>query len=193
MFTKKTHKCHRRSQFQLPIGLRRAAARYPGMLAVFVAALALGEAAQADTCEDISGTDVAGDCTLSLVYNCDEDTNVVIPGDLTITGTGAINCGSFDLDLDVGGDLNVQSGGAITANGSDGGNGGNGQSLQGGSGGGGAGGGGGFVAVITSTLINNGTISAAGGAGGAVGSSNIWSPLPVAGATGSTGTIIIIS
>ncbi len=54
------------------------------MAAAFVAAMALGEAAQAVDCVGIGGVDAAGDCTLSVAFVCVANTNVVIPGDLTI-------------------------------------------------------------------------------------------------------------
>ena len=72
-------------------------------------------------CTDIGGTGAGagGDCTLSTEFVCAASpTHVVIPGDLTIENGGAINCEGFDLDLDVGGDLHVQLGESITANGS---------------------------------------------------------------------------
>ena len=91
------------------------------MAAAFAAAMAMGEAAQAVDCVGIGGVDAAGDCTLSQVFVCAGNTTVDIPGNLTITGTGAITCGSNALDLNVGGNLLVMAGGAITADGSDGG------------------------------------------------------------------------
>ena len=69
------------------------------MTAAFAAALAMGEAAQALDCADIGGKPSGADCTLSVEFVCAGNTQVDIPGDLTITGTGAITCGSNDLDL----------------------------------------------------------------------------------------------
>ena len=119
MLTKKTQQS-RRLQFPLLSRPGRAPGRYPGILAAFVAALALGQAAQAEDCTDIGGMDDGnGNCTLSVEYVCTGNVNIMIPGDLTIEDGGAITCGSFNLDLDVGGDLDLQSGGEITANGTD--------------------------------------------------------------------------
>ncbi len=110
------------SRHAIPLG--RTVFRRWAMLAAFVGALALGEAAQAQlNCTDISGTPSGDNCTLDVPFECSGNTHIVIPGDLTITSDGAITCGSNDLDLDVGGNLEVQTGGAITANGSDGGGG----------------------------------------------------------------------
>jgi hypothetical protein len=83
-------------------------------------------------CAQINGTPSGDDCTLDATYECTGATVVDILGNLTITSTGEILCGSDDLTLNVGGDFTLEAGGEISANGADGTNGSTGSNGTGG-------------------------------------------------------------
>lgn len=127
-------------------------------------------------CLAIMGTDLgSGNCELSTIFNCSADTTVNIPGNLTITAAGGINCSGddgptgaagspgFDLTLNIGGNLTVD--GFIFA---DGGAGGAGAALgTGGPGGPGAPGGTVDIDVCGDATVS-GFLTARGGAGALV-------------------------